>query len=128
MNYAVSHQMCLVLLMIFWIAGLNEWGKDHNEMLEKVLHVCRQVNLKFNKEKYLFRNTRVPSFGGIISWKALSLEPRKVQALTDMLPPKTKKELQSFLGIINYQSRFSKGLQRYVNHCQSQHQYRLDME
>ena len=37
----------------------------------------------------------------------MSIDPRKVQALTEMLPPKTKKELQSFLGIPNYLSKFS---------------------
>ena len=30
-----------------------------------------------------------------------------VKALTDMLPPKTKEELQSLLGIVNYLSKFS---------------------
>ena len=33
-------------------------------------------------------------------------DPRKVQALTDVPPLKYKKELQSFLGIINYLSKF----------------------
>ena len=32
---------------------------------------------------------------------------RKVQALTNMPPPKSKKELQSFLGTLNYFSKFS---------------------
>ena len=32
---------------------------------------------------------------------------QKLKALTEMPPPKTKKELQAFLGIINYLSRFS---------------------
>ena len=36
-----------------------------------------------------------------------SLDPRKVQALTAMLPPKSKKELQLFLGIVNYLNNFS---------------------
>ena len=28
------------------IAGFDEWGKDHDDMLEKVLQVCMEVTLK----------------------------------------------------------------------------------
>ena len=37
----------------------------------------------------------------------MSLDPRKVEALTNMPKSKSKKELQSFLGILNYLSKFS---------------------
>ena len=37
----------------------------------------------------------------------MSPHPRKLQALIDIPPPKTKRELQSLLGIINYLSKFS---------------------
>ena len=37
----------------------------------------------------------------------MSPDLAKVKALTDMPPPKTKRELQSFLGIINYLSKLS---------------------
>ena len=43
----------------------------------------------------------------IMSQQAISPNPRQVQVLTDIPPPKTKKKLQSFLGIINYLSKFS---------------------
>ena len=33
-----------------------------------------------------------------------------MKALTDMPAPKNKKELQAFLGIINYLSKFSPGM------------------
>ena len=37
----------------------------------------------------------------------VSPDPAKVEALTDILPAKTKRELQSFLGKENYLSKFS---------------------
>ena len=46
-------------------------------------------------------------FGNIVSWYGMSPNPRKVQVLTNMAPPKSKKELLSFLGILNYLSKFS---------------------
>ena len=67
------------------IAGFDEQGKYQNETLEKILWVCRQANIKLNKDKcLLFGCTSIPSFGKVISWQGVSLDQRKVQALTDM--------------------------------------------
>ena len=35
----------------FLIVDFGEWGKDHNKTLEKGLQICRQANLKLNKDK-----------------------------------------------------------------------------
>ena len=49
------------------IAGFNVQGKNHNEPLDRVLQICRQANLKLNKDKHLFRCTSIPFFDKIIS-------------------------------------------------------------
>ena len=41
------------------IAGLDELGRDHSAILDKVMRICRQSNLKINKDKY-FRCTSIP--------------------------------------------------------------------
>ena len=46
-------------------------------------------------------------FGKVISRNGVSPDPAKVKVLTSKPPPKTKRELQSFLGIENYLSKFS---------------------
>ena len=43
----------------------------------------------------------------MISRHGVSPASAKVKALKDMPSPKTKRELQSFLGIVNYLSKFS---------------------
>ena len=48
------------------IGGFDEFGKDHNKMLEKVLQISRQVDLKLNKDKCLFRCTGLSFFYEII--------------------------------------------------------------
>ena len=50
------------------IVGFGEWGKDHNEMPEKVLQICRQANLKLHEDKYLLRYMCFPFFGKIEPW------------------------------------------------------------
>ena len=88
------------------IAGFFKQGKDHSDTLDKVLWVCRQANLKLNKGKCLFRCTCIPFFDEVISQQGVGPDARKVQALTEMLPPKCKKEPQSFLDILNHLSKF----------------------
>ena len=88
------------------IAGFDELAKDHDGTLEKTPWVCRQVNLKLNRDKWLFRWTSIPFFGEIMSWPGVSPGSRQVQVFIHMPPPKTKKGLQSFLGILNYLSKF----------------------
>ena len=49
----------------------------------------------------------VPFFGEIISRCGVKPDLQKLKALTEMPPLKIKKELQTFLGIIDYLSKFS---------------------
>ena len=80
--------------------------RDHDKTAQGVLQRCRQVNLKLKKDKCHFRCRSVPFFGEIISWNGVQPDPRKIKALVEMSPPKNK-ELQAFLGIINYLGKFS---------------------
>ena len=52
----------------------------------------------------------IPFFGEVVSGQGVQPNPQKVRALTEMLSPKNKKELQAFLGIINYLNKFSPGM------------------
>ena len=79
------------------IEGFDEWGKDHDGTLEKVLQVCRQEIQKLDKDKHLFICMSIPFFGVIISWQGVNPDPSNINVLTDMPLPKAKKELYSFL-------------------------------
>ena len=81
-------------------------GKDQDETLRRVLQICRQVNLKLNKDKCHFRCTSVPFFGEIISCHGVNPDPQKLKALVEM-PPQNMKDFQAFLGKINYLGKFS---------------------
>ena len=51
------------------IAGIDEWGMDHDETLEKILQVCRLANLKLTKDKCLFRCVSMPFWQDNITTK-----------------------------------------------------------
>ena len=51
----------------------------------------------------------IPFFGEVVSREGIQPDLQKVRALTKMPVPKNKRELQAFLGIINYLGKFSPG-------------------
>ena len=89
------------------VIGYDKDRTDHNEAVYKVLRQCQDVNLKLNKEKCHFRCTSIPFFGEVVSRDGMQPDLQKVSALTEMLAPQNKKELQAFLSVINYLSKFS---------------------
>ena len=92
------------------VIGYDKDGTDHNEAVYHVLSHCKEVNLKLNKDKCHFRCTSIPFFGKVVSRKGIQPDPQKIKVLTNMLVPKNKRELQVFLGIINYLGKFSPGM------------------
>ena len=52
------------------------------------------------------KEREVKFFGLILSRHGVSLDPSKIEALKKLPEPKDEKLLQSFLGMVNYLSRF----------------------
>ena len=70
------------------IAGYDEVSREHDAKLDEVLRICRQASLKLNKDKCLFGYTSIPFLEEIILWYSVIPDPRRVQALMIMPPPK----------------------------------------
>ena len=92
------------------VIGYDKGGADHNKAVYSVLRWCQDVNLKLNKDKCHFRCMSIPFFGKVVPREGIQPDPQKIRALTKMLASKNKKELQAFLGIINYLGKFSPGM------------------
>ena len=91
------------------VIGYDKNGVDHDAAVHKVLQRCEEVSLKLNKEKCHYRCTSIPFFGEVILRREVQQDQQKIKAHTDMLSPNNKKELQAFLGIINYLGKNSPG-------------------
>ena len=91
------------------VIGYDEDGADHDTAVHKVLRWCEKVNLKLNKEKCHFRCTSILVFREVMSREGVQPDPQKFKALMDILVPKNIKELQTFLGKINYLGEFFPG-------------------
>ena len=89
------------------VAGYEADSRDHDETVQRVLQRCRQVNLKLNKDKCHFRCKSVLFFRKIISLNGVQPDPQKIKAWWKSHTTKNEKELQAFLGIIDYLGTFS---------------------
>ena len=80
---------------------------SHDELILSVLDTARKNNMRFNSEKCQFKVAEASFFG--LKWtpEGLNADDKKVEAIANMQPPKDVKELQSFLGMVNYLNRFS---------------------
>ena len=79
---------------------------QHDRHLLQVLNKCREIGLKLNPDKCKFGQTSVNFYGNIVSTAGLKLDPKKVNIIVKMPPPKNKTELASFLGMCNYLSNY----------------------
>ena len=75
---------------------------EHIALLRKVLDRCRTSKLLVNLRKSKFFGDEFAYLGFILSPDGLRPDPKKVEAISKLESPKTKKQLQSFLGMVNY--------------------------
>ena len=92
------------------VIGYDQDGADHDKAVYSMLRQCQDADLKLNKDKCHFRCTSIPFFGKVVSRQGIQPDLQKIRALTEMPVLKNKKELQAFLCIINYLSKFSPGM------------------
>ncbi|XP_049381358.1 uncharacterized protein LOC125845912 [Solanum stenotomum] len=65
-----------------------------------------RYNLKLNFAKCAFGVPARKLLGFIVSRKGIELDPSKIKAIQDLPPPKSRKDVMSFLGRLNYICRF----------------------
>ena len=85
------------------------WGESTAELKKRSIEVLEAVErsgLKLNKSKCQFNMKEIHFLGHKISAKGIEADPRKIMAIVDMPNPTTVKELQRFLGLTNYVSKF----------------------
>ena len=62
--------------------------------------------MRFNPSKSQFRKSEMKFFRLVLTKEGVIPDPAKIDALRNLPEPRDGKLLQSFLGIINYLSRF----------------------
>jgi hypothetical protein len=71
-----------------------------------VLTRLQENNAKLNGEKCSFRQHQVVLFGHTFSASGVQADPKKIDIIQDMQPPRNVSEVKSLLGMTQYVSRF----------------------
>ena len=79
---------------------------EHDNSLKKVFARLSKYGLTLNKSKCEFNKNKIEFYGMIFSANGMEPSPDKVKSIQDMDIPKKKEEVRSFLGMVNYSSRF----------------------
>jgi hypothetical protein len=95
-----------VVIYLDDITVFSRTDKEHCHHLRKVFQKCRKFGLSLNPKKSLFAMKEGKLLGHIVSTEGVNIDPSRVEAIQTLALPRSKKEVQSFLGKINFLRRF----------------------
>jgi hypothetical protein len=78
----------------------------HFDHPRKFLMRCKKFGISLNPSKSIFGITNGKILGHIISDSRISIYPKSITVIMNLPAPTSKKEVQAFMGIINFVRRF----------------------
>ena len=104
----------LVYLDDILIASSSQ--EEHLQDLERVFSILEENGLVINHKKCILSESSIKFLGHLCNTHGIKPLPAKVEAIKKVKPPTTIKELQPFLGMINYYRRFVKSAAQHLFH------------
>ena len=83
-----------------FVYGATE--EEHDANMVNLIIRSRERGIKFNKAKVQFKCQEVSFFGHKWTQHGIKPDDSKISAIQKMTPPDNRKDLQSFLGLVNY--------------------------
>jgi ribonuclease HI len=105
-----------VVIYLDDITVFSRSDKEHCCHLRKVFSKCRRFGLSLNPKKSLFAMKEGKLLGHIVSAEGVRIDPSRVEAIQTLSLPRSKKEVQAFLGKINFLRRFVSNFAELVKH------------
>ena len=81
---------------------LGKTFEEHLANLEEVLGRFRQYNLKLKPKKCAFFRTKAKFLGRIVGENTVEIDPETIKPVSDWPVPKCTRDVESFLGFVNY--------------------------
>jgi len=112
----IGEKYHFVVICLDDITVFSRSNKEHYCHLRKVFLKCRRFGLSLNPQKYLFSMKEGRLLGHIVSTKGVRIDPSRVEAIQTLSLPWSRKEVQVFLGKINFLRRFVSNFAEMVKH------------
>ena len=103
----VRWKCCIVYLDDIIVFSKNR--EDHLRHLEEVFRLLRDAGATLRLKKCEFFKDEVKYLGHVIRPGRLGMLQKNVESIVKAMPPKTKTQMRSFLGMCNVYRRFIKG-------------------
>jgi len=84
----------------------TETEEEHDDIVAEVIRRLEENNLYVKPEKCKWKVREVGFLGVVIGPDGIKMEEEKVKEVVEWLTPKYVKEVQKFLGLVNYYRRF----------------------
>lgn len=128
MNYQNFGDIPNTIIYMDDILVVGKTRKEHDDALKMVLERAREKNVRFNVNKIQIAKEEVRYLGHIFSRNKIMADPDRLEAIKQMKRPKNKKDLQTFLGVINFMRPFIKNLSELAMplHALLEYSIRLD--
>jgi ribonuclease HI len=95
-----------VLIYLDDITVFSNSHELHLQHLRKTFLKCRRYGISLNPKKSNFALKEGKILGHIVSEDGVKVNPKRVEAIRNLSLPRSKKDIQSFLGTINFVRRF----------------------
>ena len=95
--------------VVVYLDDITMFSKDdteHIEHLHRNFEKCRKYGLSLNPQKSLFALEEGNILGHIVTKYGVKIDPKRVEFINVISLPRNKKEVQVFLGRINFLRRF----------------------
>ena len=76
--------------------------QEHRQLVKQVLRILQENHLYLKPEKCDFKQTKIDYLGMVVEQGRMSMDPAKVEGLTDWPTPESTKQVRSFLGFGNF--------------------------
>jgi len=86
----------------------TETEEGHNELVEEILKRLEEHDLYVKLEKCEWRVREVGFLGVVIGPDGIKMKKKKIRGVLEWPTPKCVKDVQKFLGLVNYYRRFMK--------------------
>ena len=100
-------EQLIVMVDDIMVVGKQPNHKDHDVALTNLLESARKCNIRLNFDKLQYKKTEVDFFGETYNTDGCKPAQSKVSAIVEMPPPTYKKQVKSFIGMVNYLYKFS---------------------
>ena len=96
----------MVLLVVHYIVLFSKTYEEHLTLLKIILQVIQEHHLNLRKDKCEFFKNSIIFLGFLIDGKTIKPDPKNVDKVNKFPTPKTRKQVQRFLGLANFNRKF----------------------